>query len=120
MEITLEKLDKALKTERRKFKSDSSVNKSVVKALVANASSIVNTAPPLKNFIADNPTKGFEDHDFLEATKLIEKYFKAKCFQDREQYQKLVADGEIDPEILRSLTEKYKKEKSNLFLFFLF
>ncbi|MCH2227862.1 MAG: DUF2309 domain-containing protein [Candidatus Caenarcaniphilales bacterium] len=113
MEITLEKLDKALKTERRKFKSDSSVNKSVVKALVANASSIVNTAPPLKNFIADNPTKGFEDHDFLEATKLIEKYFKAKCFQDREQYQKLVADGEIDPEILRSLTEKYKKEKSN-------
>ncbi|NQY80789.1 MAG: DUF2309 domain-containing protein [Candidatus Caenarcaniphilales bacterium] len=114
MEITLERLDTAKRKERKKFKSNSSVNKSVVKALVANAASIVNTAPPLKNFIADNPTKGFEEHDFLKATKLIERYFKAKCFQGREQYEKLVADGEIDREILNSLIKQYEKDKLDM------
>ena len=93
MEITIEKLDKALKTESLKFKSNSVVNKSVIKAHVANAATIINTAPPLKNFIADNPTKGFEEHDFLHATKLIERYFKAKSFLDLKEYEKLLADG---------------------------
>ena len=89
---------------------DEKFNSQMVQALISRASEIIPPYWSLKNFIAVNPLKGFENKPFLEAAKLAKHYFNGEAFLKKSEYLQYLDKGEISLSALNENLENMVRD----------
>lgn len=68
--------------------------------LIDKAANVVGTTFPLYAFVTSSPLSGYEDETFFNATETAQKYFSGQFFPDLSAYEKALASGEINEQVL--------------------
>lgn len=74
-----------------------------IRSMVTMAGEVLPFFWPMRNFIHHNPLHGLEDLPFEQAVAEASRLFHARGWLRRTEYQRMIADGDIDLGTLESL-----------------
>jgi hypothetical protein len=78
-----------------------------IRSMVTMAGEVLPFFWPMRNFIHHNPLHGLEHLPFEQAVGEATRLFHARGWLRRNEYQRLLADGEIEPAQLRALVAEW-------------
>ncbi|WP_296804927.1 putative inorganic carbon transporter subunit DabA [Thiocapsa sp.] len=81
-----------------------------IRSMVTVAGEFLPFMWPMRNFIHHNPLNGFEHLPFEEAVELATRLFHARGYLRRTDYQALMREGRIDPDIIEDLVSEFLKD----------
>lgn len=81
-----------------------------IRSMVTVAGEFLPFMWPMRNFIHHNPLNGFEHLPFEEAVERATRLFHARGYLRRTDYQALMRDGRIDPDIIEDLVSEFLQE----------
>lgn len=77
-----------------------------IRSMVTMAGEVLPFFWPMRNFIHHNPLHGLEHLPFEQAVAEACRLFHARGWLRRTEYQQMLADGDIDPEVLQTLVSE--------------
>lgn len=78
-----------------------------IRSMVTVAGEVLPFFWPMRNFISHNPLHGLEDLPFEQAVAQATRLFHARGYLRRAEYQRLMAQGSIDPQVLEGLVNAF-------------
>jgi hypothetical protein len=80
--------------------------------MVAVAGELMPFVWPMRNFIHHNPLSGLEHLPFEEAIARAADLFHARGYLRRTDYQGLMHEGKIDPDVIEGLVGEFLRDRS--------
>lgn len=81
-----------------------------IRSMVTMAGEVLPFFWPMRNFIHHNPLHGLEHLPFEQAVAEATRLFHARGYLTRPEYQRLLARGSIEPEVIEALTDEFITE----------
>ena len=78
-----------------------------IRSMVTMAGEVLPFFWPMRNFIHHNPLHGLEHLPFEQAVAAATKLFHARGYLTRTEYQRLLAGGSIEREVLEDLAAEF-------------
>ena len=78
-----------------------------IRSMVTVAGEVLPFFWPMRNFIHHNPLHGLEDLPFEQAVAKATRLFHARGYLRQAEYQRLMAQGSIDPQVLEGLVNAF-------------
>lgn len=81
-----------------------------IRSMVTVAGEFLPFMWPMRNFICNNPLNGFEHLPFEEAVEQATRLFHARGYLRRTDYQALMREGRIDPDVIQDLVSEFLRD----------
>ncbi|WP_373510853.1 putative inorganic carbon transporter subunit DabA [Thiocapsa sp.] len=81
-----------------------------IRSMVTVAGEFLPFMWPMRNFIHHNPLNGFEHLPFEEAVAQATRLFHARGYLRRTDYQALMHEGRIDPDVIEDLVSEFLRD----------